>query len=625
MAIQLMPPSAADLWLRNLRMLDLDRLSDWPSKVTTQTFRDDDVRTRKGRARRAEWILYRLFELWDPRETQSSLAALFPALEPAQSIRLRSSMLAILSTLKQDGHLGTCALRKSLLDDCCGPRFDHLLLAFSTAVLKRIAVASTAHLGIDLQHATTENLVDVEILQQLALVYSSALHNRTQEKQLLRMRTEGLEAYIHINELTLQSLDESRQSSMKRLDEQFVEAELDGKRLKKRLRLAAGSDEAWMNLILSGEPARDRTSMPEDSFDSLWMRTQQGLDFQEHKATPTGVLTDIETRLGQRQEQLKKWRRFQTQISQRNEDLIVARTPAESPRKTPSASLRRSPTKAFKRMGSTKETPASGRMAKVPIEESVVSNAAAEKASGRLRDAVMTDGTTLQMFNPSPLKRSNSSRQPASDHPGVHDPPKERVLHRRSRSDLPKHTSPSENVSKEDQVFEDEMRRLANGVGDLRIGTTHQSLAERTRESLALTSRQPRHAQGPASAAADEMTLVESNDSPLAAKSDQAKLASLIERTSISLQGLESEAGPIPKAARRPTQRQRPTRKYSQLAHTAFEPEAEHGDATPALPCRVEGTRVVTPPATMFEEAIDAESVFKTRARVRRSPPPSEG
>jgi hypothetical protein len=64
-------PPLIDLLLANLRLLDLDLRADWPD-VTSKTFstRDNAQQNQKHRIKCTEWILYRLFELWDPEETR---------------------------------------------------------------------------------------------------------------------------------------------------------------------------------------------------------------------------------------------------------------------------------------------------------------------------------------------------------------------------------------------------------------------------------------------------------------------------------------------------------------------------------------------------------------------------
>jgi hypothetical protein len=60
----------AELLLANLRLLDLDLREDWP-EITPRTFNTKDTQqNQKQRIKCTEWILYRLFELWDPEETR---------------------------------------------------------------------------------------------------------------------------------------------------------------------------------------------------------------------------------------------------------------------------------------------------------------------------------------------------------------------------------------------------------------------------------------------------------------------------------------------------------------------------------------------------------------------------
>jgi hypothetical protein len=66
-----MPRSNVDLFLANLRLLNLNSLSDWPS-ITAQTLSTTDAnQSQKARIRAIEWALYRLFEIWDAEETRN--------------------------------------------------------------------------------------------------------------------------------------------------------------------------------------------------------------------------------------------------------------------------------------------------------------------------------------------------------------------------------------------------------------------------------------------------------------------------------------------------------------------------------------------------------------------------
>lgn len=60
-------PTDAALLVKNLRFLDLDLLTDWPD-VTSSTFRAGKALqvTQKNRVKCAEFVLFKLFELWNP-------------------------------------------------------------------------------------------------------------------------------------------------------------------------------------------------------------------------------------------------------------------------------------------------------------------------------------------------------------------------------------------------------------------------------------------------------------------------------------------------------------------------------------------------------------------------------
>jgi hypothetical protein len=71
----LIPPATprqgpADLFVTNLRLLDLDLRPDWPA-IEPRTFSTRDAQqNQKQRIRCVEWALYRLLEIWDPEETR---------------------------------------------------------------------------------------------------------------------------------------------------------------------------------------------------------------------------------------------------------------------------------------------------------------------------------------------------------------------------------------------------------------------------------------------------------------------------------------------------------------------------------------------------------------------------
>ena len=67
-----------ELLLANLRLLNLDLRQDWP-ELSPRTFSTKDAQqNQKQRIKCTEWVLYRLFEIWDPEETRDVGLLLIP-------------------------------------------------------------------------------------------------------------------------------------------------------------------------------------------------------------------------------------------------------------------------------------------------------------------------------------------------------------------------------------------------------------------------------------------------------------------------------------------------------------------------------------------------------------------
>lgn len=60
----------------------------------------------------------------------------WPIYEPAQSRELRNVVFKWLDDIKKSGRLAGVLIRRTTLDDCCGQRYEELLLALSTMVLR---------------------------------------------------------------------------------------------------------------------------------------------------------------------------------------------------------------------------------------------------------------------------------------------------------------------------------------------------------------------------------------------------------------------------------------------------------------------------------------------------------
>lgn len=67
-------PPLPNLFVTNLRLLDLNTLEDWPNiHSRSYNLKDPQGRDQKARIRCTEWSLFRLFELWNPDSARDVL------------------------------------------------------------------------------------------------------------------------------------------------------------------------------------------------------------------------------------------------------------------------------------------------------------------------------------------------------------------------------------------------------------------------------------------------------------------------------------------------------------------------------------------------------------------------
>lgn len=71
-------PSHRAVFIRNLKLLQLDRREDWPG-VTVRTL-SPSPQNQRQRIRVVEWALYYLFTIWDPEGAQNVPIFQWPSL-----------------------------------------------------------------------------------------------------------------------------------------------------------------------------------------------------------------------------------------------------------------------------------------------------------------------------------------------------------------------------------------------------------------------------------------------------------------------------------------------------------------------------------------------------------------
>ncbi|RCI09693.1 hypothetical protein L249_3856 [Ophiocordyceps polyrhachis-furcata BCC 54312] len=301
------------IFLTNLRLLDLDLLPDWPD-ISLQTFAAS-TQSQKRRVQCVEWALFHLVSLWDPDEASNKLKPYFPPIDQLQSLNLRAALLRALESAKKSGVLGRdCIVRKTMLDDCRGDRFDEVLACFSTAVLKEKAAQGTASscpsASASLSLKDRGYRSDNADLIALVLAHRVSLCRLLERKEVARTRYSDFARLLGQEERAVAR----RREAVRAQEEQDrgigvgpadVRVEMD-----RKVRTNWSADEGWVDALLGSSPDRAGcTGLVAAPFDRVWRRVQQGrlLDLQDQGA---GLLDQLDDRVRTQKERLKKWDAF---------------------------------------------------------------------------------------------------------------------------------------------------------------------------------------------------------------------------------------------------------------------------------------------------------------------------
>jgi len=312
--------SNVSLFLRNLRLLDLDLHPDWPD-INASTFGTRDAaQGQKKRIHCVEWALYHLFELWDPDEARDKLRPSFPPLDQVQSLNLRAALLRCLEHAKKNGVLGRDAVvRKTMLDECKGERLEEVLAAFSSAVLKKLVAEQQLNDTQPLALAHTLALEnrgysgDRAELTALILAHKASLGRILESKNASRAR------YTDFSQLLA-----SKETSTARRLEKVREAQKEAERARvvsddikldvwRTIRNNWSGNERWMETLLYGDANSHKDVVLSSDFDRVWRRVESGR-LSELDDKSDGLLEQLDGRVRTQRERLEKWQGFQQSL-----------------------------------------------------------------------------------------------------------------------------------------------------------------------------------------------------------------------------------------------------------------------------------------------------------------------
>ncbi|KAL6232961.1 hypothetical protein BDW75DRAFT_246870 [Aspergillus navahoensis] len=295
------PQSSHTVLIRNLQLLELDQLEDWPC-ITLRTFSPSSQNQRQ-RIKAVEWILFRLVALWDPETARDKLRPFFPPLEPLQSVNLRAALFRVLSELKKNGDLGReTILRKSMLDDCKGEKFDELLAVFSTNVLRKTVQGRNPAIDLSLVSGLTPQ--EYTLLLPLILAHRASLTTFGERREHVR------DTHRNFSQLLDKKKDElDNRSTSHNPAVQVREADLEA--LARETRANWQGSVEWADALLYGGLSSSRDAFLELPFDSAWSRAKAStVDGLRTTTTRTDLVLDLETRVLRQRARLQRWHQY---------------------------------------------------------------------------------------------------------------------------------------------------------------------------------------------------------------------------------------------------------------------------------------------------------------------------
>jgi hypothetical protein len=253
------PRGHIQIFIRTLHLLEIDLLSDFPD-ISESTFHAAKAPTNlQQRVKGVEWALYRLFELYDPEETRTTLKPHFPpSTTPKASLGLRAALYKSLTELKKNGVLPReIVLRKAMLDECKGEKFEELLAAFAMVVLRQkvdtiLAATTTTTTARQLKRKTSspaDRKCDAEHIVPLILAHRVSLQKSLAKRQDLRAKAAAQAQVLETQrqDIAWRTQILSQNDELEQMSEHEYEA------LRGRVNTAFARDRRWAKYILEGD------------------------------------------------------------------------------------------------------------------------------------------------------------------------------------------------------------------------------------------------------------------------------------------------------------------------------------------------------------------------------------
>lgn len=198
-----------------------------------------------------------------------NLSLYFPPLEPKQSSLLRAALGKRLNELKHDGFFGKeISVRKTMFDDCNGPKFEELLAIFSTAVLLK-AIENDGKDCSMAKKLLVRPTFDQEFSASLLLAYKASFSFKIRDRETLDRRWHKFGRLLLSKEQELDRRTAGTELNFPEISRKRIpKRTLD--RLRKHLMENWKGDPEWVDLILRSDQHRPQKALLQRPFIDVW-------------------------------------------------------------------------------------------------------------------------------------------------------------------------------------------------------------------------------------------------------------------------------------------------------------------------------------------------------------------
>ena len=205
-----------------------------------------------------------------------------------------------------------------MLDDCAGDRFEELLAVFSTVVLRKVVLTEgSGEDGAVVRELATEDNISSEeqnLILPLVCAHRASLAALLRKRELLRSRYRDCSEVLQSKSESItrrhEQLNADTEGSTYDNDIGAIEAEA----LTRQVRESWLGEAGWAKLVIGGRSQEVHDNMLDSTFTDVFAKVKIGDRGRAEGRMSKGLLEDLESRVNDQQERLRRWGRFRDDL-----------------------------------------------------------------------------------------------------------------------------------------------------------------------------------------------------------------------------------------------------------------------------------------------------------------------